>query len=233
MAVVGAAALVGQTVLVRELMVSFYGTELALASVLCCWLLFIPVGALLGALALKGLRRGEPLVYVALAGIGVGLVIEFLLARLVRPLLGAETGEFLALGSMLVGAGAAALPMAFWIGFFFPVAAHIEEARNRGAAVGISRIYVAEAVGSAAAGVLLSLYLLSRLDPSAIIFAMAFVVFFCGAWYGAGARAWAGGVAVLILLLCAAAARRQPLLFFAPGLLAGVGWWAYLAARAR
>ena len=54
-AVLGGAALVAQTLLVRELMVSFYGAELALAAVLSCWLLFIPLGAFAGVCLLLSL----------------------------------------------------------------------------------------------------------------------------------------------------------------------------------
>ncbi len=231
MAAAGAAALVGQTVLVRELMVSFYGTELALAAVLSCWLLFIPAGALLGTAALKLARRDGLLVDVALVGMGVGLVAEFLLARLVRPLLGAEAGAFLSLGSMLLGAGAAALPVAFWVGFLFPAAAHAEESGVVGHAAGISRVYVAEAIGSGVAGGLLSLYLLSRLGPDAVVFSTAFILLLCGAWHAAGRREWPWGAVGAVVLVCMGAAWRRPALFLALAAGAATCWWAYLALR--
>ncbi|MGD2174202.1 MAG: hypothetical protein PVJ27_02275, partial [Candidatus Brocadiaceae bacterium] len=227
MCVVGGAALVGQTILVRELMVSFYGTELALAAVLSCWLLFIPVGALVAAGVLRRWDGSAAPICWGLGGMAAGLLAEFLLARLVRPLVGADTGEFLSMGAMLAGAALAAAPMAFWVGFFFPVVANAEERRVPGQGKGISRIYVAEAVGSACTGALLSFYLLSRLDPASIALAAAAVLLLCAAWYVAGAsvgRFVAGSVALLALLLVSTAAGRSGAFFALAPLLAVVAW---------
>ncbi len=228
MLALGAAALVGQTVLVRELMVSFYGTELALASVLSCWLLFIPLGALAGTGVAARTDRPLRLAYLCLAAMSLGLVAEFFLARSIRPLLGAQTAEFLSLWPMVWGAALAAAPTAFWVGFFFPVAALVEEGRSRTRALGISRIYVAEAIGSALAGALLSFYLLSRLDPAVLVAGAAAILLFCGAWHAAGAsrRLLGAGLLVLVLLLCLSAALDGAWPFFVGAPLVGSGFWA-------
>lgn len=166
---VGAAALAGQTVLVRELMVSFYGTELALACALSCWLLFVAMGALSAASLLRAFAAPLVLARLAVIGLAVGLQGQFALARLVRPLLEAGSGQFLSLRAMLVGAAAAALPAAFPVGFFFAAACRWQEDREAAAARGIGRLYVAEAVGSGAAGALLSFILLGRVGPGALV----------------------------------------------------------------
>lgn len=203
MFLVGAFALVGQTVLIRELMVSFYGTELALAAVLSCWFLFVPAGALLGTAAVRLTSRWHRLTTLGLVGLGLGLPAGFVLARLLRPILGAETGEFLGPGATVVAGALATWPVALWTGFLFPVIAGHEERRAGGQALGISRIYVAEAVGSAAAGAVLSLYLLDHAGAHTIVFASGLMMLSVAAWHSAGADgrslwAAAAGVATIV-----------------------------------
>lgn len=215
---VGAVALAGQSILVRELMASFYGTEPALAAALCSWLLFVPLGALAGTAAVKAVRREAGLTYAALCAMSIGVPAQFLLARLVRPVLGAGVGEFLGLGSMIAGAALAAFPVAFPVGFFFPVASRYEERRTSLPAAGISRIYVAEAVGSALAGALLSFYLLGRQSPVALACGACVLLLLLAAAHASGASGGFCAVAagVLAALLCWSAARGDAGLFFAP-----------------
>jgi spermidine synthase len=232
----GAAALVGQTVLVRELMVSFYGTELALAAVLCCWLAFVPVGALGAGVLLKAAKSkpgSAALPYFAVLAIALALPVEFVLARLARPLLGAEVGQFVSVGAMLVGAALPALVVAIPVGFLFPAASRFEERLAPRPAGGISRVYVAEALGSAAAGALLSLYLLGRHTPIALAFAAAVLLLFVAALSAAGAsgRLCLVSSVSMAALLCWSGARREPALFFAPvALFAAVGCFVRWAA---
>jgi len=179
-AAVGAAAVVGQTVLVRELMVSFYGTEPALACALGGWLLFVALGALSAASLLRAVRRPLRPARLAMLAVPLGLYAGFVLARCVRPLLGAGSGAFLSVDAMLVGGAAASLPAAFPVGFFFTCACRVEEGAVPRAGRGIGRVYVWEALGSAAAGGLLSFVLLGRVGPAALLTGAAACVFAAG-----------------------------------------------------
>jgi len=238
MATLGGVALAAQSLLARELMVSFYGTELSMACALAFWLLFVSLGALAGAGLLRRVSDERPLLYGAAVAAALGLHGQFLLARLVRPLFGVETGEFVPLWTMLGGAALAAAPVAFAVGLFFPVAAGHEAGRGRLRAAGVSRIYVAEAVGSGAAGALLSLYLLGRLGPVEITFGAAAVLLFVAGWLAAGAgvllaAVWAAALAVLFSLW--AGGGHAAVFFFLVGALAAVGaaWLLVLRRPAR
>ncbi len=204
--VAGAATLVGQTVLVRELMVSFYGTELALAAVLSCWLVFVPLGALGAAVLLRarGAARPETLLYAVAAVIALAVPVGLVLARLARPLLGAGVGEFLPFDAMALGAGVAASVVAFPVGFLFPVASSCLEQPAKHPAGGISRAYVAEALGSAVVGALLSLWLLGRQPTIALAFGAAAALLLVAALTAAGAsaRVCLASAAALAALLC-------------------------------
>ena len=235
MAAAGAAALVGQTLIVRELMVSFYGTELALAAALTCWLAFIPAGAVCGSLSMKGRPARARTTALALIAVGVTLVAGVLVARLVRPMVGAELGEYLSLPHMLVGAALAAAPIGLSVGFLFPVTVSWEEVLTGGRGGGVGRTYVAEAVGAAVAGGILSFYVVGRLDPVAIAFAGAAVLLLaCSAWASGvrGSVSVAACIAGAVLLCGAAAAGRPSAFFLAFGAAALLGTaWAWRTGR--
>jgi len=184
----GGAAVVGQTILVRELMVSFYGTEFALAAALTCWLAFVPMGALIAGAVLRFVRAELGVFCGAAAALGLALPAQFLLARLVRPLLGAEAGQFLSLPAMVLCAALAAGPVSFLVGFLFPVACRLEERAIGAASRGITRVYVAEALGSGAAGAVMSFVLLALQPPGAIAGLVGVLWLVVGGLWVAGVR---------------------------------------------
>lgn len=185
----GAAALTGQTLIARELMVSFYGTEFAMAAALACWLLFVPVGALAGALALKTRAPALGLVLCSLSALGLTLVSGFFAARLIRPMLGLDAGEFVSLSRIVLSGLLCAGPMSFFVGFLFPAACRCAEAQTGLQGRGIARVYTAEAIGSCGAGSAMSFILLRFQTPTAIaVLAGGAVWVLCGLWSAASSR---------------------------------------------
>ena len=192
----GAVCLATQSLVLRELMVAFYGTELALAAALSSWLLFIPLGALAGGVAVRFSRSPLKLTLCALYVLAIVVVVQFFCARCVRPLLGFETGSFVSLVWMLPAAALVAGPAGFMVGFVFPPAcAHQEELAGRSGA-GVSGIYIAEAVGSCVCGALFSFVLLRWQSPAALILLMAAWFLVLVGWW----TAREGRAAVLLLL---------------------------------
>jgi len=164
----GAAAAIGQTLLVRELMVSFYGTEFAMAAALTCWLAFIPLGALVCGALLRLSDRAARAVCAGALILGVALPVQFFAARLVRPILGAESAWFISLPSMVISGAIAVGPVGFAVGFLFPAVCRLESRRRGSPARAIGRVYIAESLGACAAGAALSLVLLGSQTPTSI-----------------------------------------------------------------
>ena len=168
MACAGACGILAQTVIVRELMVGAYGTEPALAAGLVAWLAFLPLGALVGGLAMR-LRR-SPLRVLTAAAIAYGCLLptQTVLAGLGRCVLGIEPGRFPSLPQMLLAAAIAAGPVSFMVGLMFPAACKLEASRasrpdRAGAgARAIRWVYVADALGACAAGAAMSFVLAGR-----------------------------------------------------------------------
>lgn len=159
----GASALVAQTIFVREFLVVFLGNELCLGMVFASWLLGIGSGAALGGrLARRAVRAtllaGCVLMMWALFPAQVYLI------RSARLLLDVGQGELVPFLSLVIASLTLIGPFSFLVGLAFPLAcAQLGEPAKEGAA-GIGAIYVAEAVGSLAGGVLFTFVLVGRLS---------------------------------------------------------------------
>ena len=178
----GAVAVTAQSVIARELMASFYGTEFALAAALACWLAFVPLGALVaGMLGRQSQEAARRLLALAVLGLGLAVPAQFFVARLTRPILGVETGAFVSLPGMVLSAALSTAPVSFLVGLLFPSACRWESALLKDGALGIRRVYTTEALGSCFGGALTSFVFLIHQTPAAI-------AVLCGAtWLVAGA----------------------------------------------
>jgi spermidine synthase len=130
-----------QILLLREFAAQFYGNEMTYGLVLACWLLWGGVGGLLGN------RRAIKSGWIPFGYLGLVLIFPAGLAalRFSRFLLGILPGEFIGLGPALLFALALAWVTSLPLGFLF-----VANARRLDGDV--SRVYVLESLGAAAAG---------------------------------------------------------------------------------
>lgn len=153
---IGFTALIAQVVLMRELMVVCYGNEISLGLMLANWLLWTALGSrLLGRLAAR-LRHPRGL----MAGLECLLAAAFPLSiyalRGARGVLGALPGEVLGPAPMFLVTFATLSLFCFLSGGLFPVAARLREAGS---------VYLLEALGASAGGLLAGLVLIRYWTP--------------------------------------------------------------------
>jgi spermidine synthase len=153
---IGFTAVIAQIVLLRELMVVCSGNEISLGLMLANWLLWTALGsALAGPLAA---RTGRP--RALLAGLECLLAAAFPLAvfavRSARGVLGYLPGEILGPAPMFLISFVTLSLFCFLSGGLFPVAARLLAA---------GEVYLLEAVGSGAGGLLAGLALILYLTP--------------------------------------------------------------------
>jgi spermidine synthase len=189
----GAIAVIAQALLVRELLVVFYGNELTFGIILCAWLLCGALGSIATAYLYQ--RASAP---AALFGAlqllsGVWLAAAVILVRSSKILLSVPFGEVLSLGQTVLIAFAALSVSSFCDGAMFSVAF-----RN---VKSVGRIYALECAGALAAGGLFSFVLIrvfTSLQIAFFVWAAAAAVAF-GLFLGAQKK----GLAVLsFLILC-------------------------------
>jgi spermidine synthase len=202
----GLGSLVGQIVLLREILVIFHGTEISIGVFYGGWLAGIALGAAVGAWLAK--RRTEDLTDLflySLIGLGFSILVQIIIVRQVPAIFGAAPAELAPLQGIVAAVPAGTLISAFLTGFLFPVGCRsVIGADDRV----IAHLYVFEALGSLAGGLVLTFLLLRVLEPLRITALTAAIIGSAVIVFGLGSRrrsALIGGpvlllVAVLLLL---------------------------------
>lgn len=164
LALVGATAVVAQVVLLRELMTAFGGNEMALGVMLSSWLLWTALGSgVLSPLA----HRCPPRRLLVLLQLAVALLLPATVfaVRGSRGLFHALPGEALGPVPMLLTSVVALSAFCSVSGWLFAAGARLLAQKVPGAAEhSVAVMYLLEAAGSAAGGILASLVLLAWLD---------------------------------------------------------------------
>ncbi len=173
LSLIGFSAVIAQIVLMRELIVVFYGNELSLGLMLANWLLWTAVGSsLLGRLAGRS-RHPRGLV----AGLQMAVAVVFPLTvfgvRASRSVFQTTPGELLGPGSMFLTSLVTLSAFCVVSGVLFAAGSRLY-AHEMGStiAAGTASLYLLEAAGSGVGGILAGLILIRYFDA----FTIAFVV---------------------------------------------------------
>ena len=196
----GMGAMLAQVLLTRELMVVFYGNELALGTMFAAWLISAGAGSLLarpflhrlGARALRNMLAG---LLVILAVCPLALIFA---ARAIRAVFDTPAGEYMPPAQMAAAAFLVLAPAGMAIGMIFPAACRM--AAEGGKTAGI---YAAESAGGMVAGIIFSFLLVHIFTPPATAL-IAAVCALCGAVMAAPAGALRTTCAsgILLAALC-------------------------------
>ena len=165
LAVCGLSAVVGQIVLMRELIVAFNGNEIALGTMLATWLLWTAVGSgLTGALRWR-MRRPRQAVAALECMLALALPATIWALGAMKSIFQTVPGELAGPLPMLLTTLACLSVYCVLTGALFVVAARMlagvgQRADVEGAHSAVGRAYLLEAAGSALGGVLASVLLL-------------------------------------------------------------------------
>jgi spermidine synthase len=200
LATVGFTSIIGQLVLLRELVAIYYGNELVLGLILATWLAWVAVGAWglgrwpsfdpTGAQALSGSGRGAGILAAGLMAAALLLPGLMMLVRASRNLLGVTPGALVPLGLMALTIVLLLAPLCLLLGWQFTLGARLlaepsdppaelqpgegkqEEVRPDRS---LGAAYVAESLGAAFGGALFSFLLVRWLNPFQIVLGLGAV----------------------------------------------------------
>ncbi|MBI5686226.1 MAG: fused MFS/spermidine synthase [Verrucomicrobia bacterium] len=180
----GAASVIAQLVLMREMLAAFAGNEMVLGIILGNWLLLTGAGAWLGR-ASGRLRNREGAFIAALIFIAVAPLVQvFLLAVLRNAVFG--RGIQVGLTETVLASFVVLLPFCVASGWLLTLAC--SAVTGKSGASGIGRVYVADCIGSIAGGALFSFVLVRFFDHLGILFFPALLnLLLAGAlavWFG-------------------------------------------------
>ncbi|MCX5686402.1 MAG: fused MFS/spermidine synthase [Candidatus Omnitrophica bacterium] len=177
--VIGFTAMASQIVFIRELLVVFYGNELSIGFILASWLAGGAIGSgLLG-------RYADRVKFKLNLFLSCQIILSLLLPlgivaiRLTKNVLHINPGEIIPLSPMAISGFVILAPVCVILGFMFSLACRIYDFQTAGGASRIGRVYVLEALGAMAGGVLASFILIRCLDSLEIMGALAILNIIC------------------------------------------------------
>lgn len=165
---IGAVSMLGQVVLLRELGVAFFGSELIYVLALGAWLLGSAAGAASGR---RAHVPGESAVRWLLVLAGLLVPLSVVLARGVRILFGAVPGAYLPFDRQMLALAACVLPVSLVLGLLFQWAAKRFVVAGRT----LAGAYAIESAGGIAGGLAATLLLAAGVQnlPSVMLCAAA------------------------------------------------------------
>ena len=172
-AALGGVAALSQSVLLREAMVTFHGTELTVGAFYGGWFLWIALGAFAGPPLVRRGPSPTSLYTILLAVYPLTLLLQIVGLRYWRVLNGLSPLEIVTLEEGLLGAAIGAALPGFLTGTLFPLAARtldslpeLESSSKTVPTLGrVSRLYLWEAVGSLVGGMAFTFALATTLTP--------------------------------------------------------------------
>lgn len=196
---IGFSAMAGEIVLMRQLMVVFYGNELSLGITLFGWLFWAALGSwgigrwIVGRIKQKLIILG--LCEMALAFL---LPLSLLAARLVPLYFDYSAGEIIGVLPMSIASLLLLAPICILWGFLFVLGC--EAYKSNSGASQIGHVYVLEAIGASIGGLITSLLLIRLLSPLHIMFLIGLLNLFAAFWLLRERKVPAISTGVLIVL---------------------------------
>jgi len=163
---IGFSAVIGQIVLMRELMVVFSGNEISLGIMLASWLFWTAAGSILCSSLALGENRARIVVAVLECVLGISLPLTVWALRASKSLFQTVPGELVGPLPVLLASLLCLSVFCVVAGSLFVAAARMySHERVVDARAATSAAYLLEAAGSGLGGIIASLVLLRALEP--------------------------------------------------------------------
>jgi spermidine synthase len=174
--VTGASGIIAQIILIRELMVSFYGNELSIGLVLANWLILEALGSFFLGKTIERVKNKIGLFSIFVIIFSVALPVMIYLARIIKNIIGAVPGETLSIPTMSLASFLILLPLSVTHGALFTFSCNLFSAYQESEKA-VGKVYVLETVGTIVGGIVLPYLLIPYFSTFAIVFALGLINF--------------------------------------------------------
>jgi spermidine synthase len=201
LSLIGFTSVIAQIVLMRELIVVFYGNEISLGIMLAGWLLWTAIGSSVSGRVSARLRDSRKLMACLETLIAAVFPLTILAVRASRPVLQSVPGEILGPAPMFLTSFVTLSVFCLLSGGLFAAGSKLcaDEARTSTASAA-SSVYLLEAAGSGLGGVLASLVLIRYCTSFEIALFLALLNLLAAAWVGVRTPSYRRVLLALILI---------------------------------
>jgi len=178
--VIGLSGLVAQVLLLRELLISFYGNELTLGIILANWVILEAAGAFFLGSYIGRLRNKINTFVILQAAFSLLLPLSVYSARISKSLLGVPFGEAIGLSAVFYISFLVILPIAFCHGALFSVSCRIYSSPTKESAHSTGLVYAWETIGTMLGGIAFTYFLIPYLNSFQVVFIVSLTnLFIC------------------------------------------------------
>ncbi len=156
---VGFSSVVSQVVLIRELLITFYGNELSIGFILASWLFWVGMGSWFLGRRADRIKRGIEAFILTQFLIWLLLPLEILLTRMSKSIIGVGLGEIIGPFPMLYFSFLVLAPLCLVIGFQFALGCRVYNQIIKEAPKAIGRVYIYDAIGAMSGGIIFTFLL--------------------------------------------------------------------------
>ena len=177
--ILGLTSMIGQIIIIKELIIVFYGNELSLGIILASWLFWVGVGSFLAGfvdklnLIPRCRERFETVPYSAGQGIlsnvqlfiSILLPLNIFLIRIVKSILKIQAGEIIGFMPICWVSFLSLSAVCILLGFSFTLISKLATKDAKTPSKEVGRIYLLEGLGASIGGIIYSFFLIKALTP--------------------------------------------------------------------
>ncbi|MBU4343560.1 MAG: hypothetical protein KKG21_06085 [Candidatus Omnitrophica bacterium] len=173
--ILGLTSMIGQIIIIRELIVVFYGNELSLAVILASWLFWTSIGSFLLGRLVDRLKSKEALLSKIQLLTSIALPLNIILIRNIKSILNISTGKIIGVVPILSSSFLSLSIICMILGFTFTLISKLISEKSKIPAKEVGKIYLLEGLGASIGGLVFSFFLIKFLSPFQNIFIVASV----------------------------------------------------------
>ncbi|MDD2679608.1 MAG: spermine synthase [Candidatus Omnitrophica bacterium] len=173
--IIGLSGIVAQIIVLRELLVNFYGNELTIGVILANWVLLEALGVFIAGRVIERVKN-KLNVFIAL-NILFSLILPFsvYLARVFKGVIGIPFSEAVSLSTIFISSLAVNLPFAFLHGALFSSGCKVYSLMPGKREDAIGKIYTWEMLGTISGGIILAYLFIPRLNSFQTVLIISFL----------------------------------------------------------
>ncbi len=161
----GLTSMIGQIIIIRELIVVFYGNELSLGIILACWLFWVAFGSLVLGRFVDFIHSKEKLLsYIQLA-ISIILPLNILFIRVIKLILKIPAGKIIGFTQVFSSSFISLSITCMLLGIAFVLISKIAAKDSNMPSKQVAKIYLLEGVGASIGGIIYTLLLIKAYTP--------------------------------------------------------------------
>jgi len=156
----GLTSMIGQIIIIRELIVVFYGNELSLGIILASWFFWIAFGSLVLGRLVDFIPFKEKLLSYLQLALSILIPLNIFFIRLIKSILKIPAGKIIGLTQMLGSSFVSLSLVCALLGLIFILISKIAAKDNNLAPKQVGRIYLLEGLGASIGGLIYAFFLI-------------------------------------------------------------------------